>query len=175
VALQKTLYPARSNGLSTFTKIAANTLHNQMSPLFSANRDQKSLFQTRPTGRVFRDLKVLADFALQVFHGNFTQSSLQIKKVIKRRSTFFTQNAEDGWKCWGSGPTGRPFETKVVNIRKQGRKRWLGVGLCPEKENSHHWRKKFFCVLVQIQMRLSPSFYGGPNRRILTSVGNPRV
>jgi hypothetical protein len=30
-------------------------------------------------------------------------------------------------------------------------------------------------VLVQIQMRLPPSFYGGPNRRILTSVGNPRV
>jgi glutaminase len=60
-----------------------------------------------------------------VFHEIFTVSSLQIQKVVKTWSAFFTQNAKDAWKRWGSGPTGRPFETKVVNIRKQGRKRWL--------------------------------------------------
>jgi hypothetical protein len=114
-------------------------------PLFSANRDQKSLFLTRPPGRVFRDLKAAVGLAQQVFHGNFTQSSLQIKKVIKRRSTFFTQNAKEGWKCWGSGPAGRQFEAIVINISKGWRKRWFCAGLCPEKENSHHWSKKFFC------------------------------
>jgi hypothetical protein len=68
---------------------------------------------------------VVASLVQQVFHGNFTESSLQIRKVVKTWSAFFMQNPKDAWKRWDSGPAGCQFESKAVNLSKKWRERWL--------------------------------------------------